>query len=107
MKLLQLTGPFSAGQTINIPAQQNCTYVHIGIQIPRERQPIAYWKERISTANQKGLHPDLVINDVEYIISEAGILEFDGLAELTWNIEFKRDLPMETIIDIVYKIQEN
>lgn len=42
MKLLQLTGPFSAGQTINIPAQQNCTYVHIGIQIPRERQPIAY-----------------------------------------------------------------
>lgn len=98
MKLLQLTGPFSAGQSISIPAQSTYEYIHIGIQIP-ERQPIQYWK--------KSLQPDVTINGVSYRVNDNGILEFDGLAELAWVIKFEKDLPMTAIIDILYRTQEN
>lgn len=94
MKIKQLTGPFYAGQVITIPASIDYIYVHIGIQIPK-RQPIEYIKEDIK--------PDLTINGITYKINTNHILEFDGLAELAWIIEFNKDLPMETIIDIVYR----
>lgn len=98
MQLLQLTGPFSAGQSISIPAQSTYDYIHIGIQV-RERQPIRYWT--------KSLQADLTINGKPFVVNETGILEFDGLAELAWIIEFNKDLPMTTIIDIAYRRQEN
>lgn len=98
MKLVQYTGPFSSGDTIDIPAKTNYTYVHIGVQIPY-RQPIAHWKE--------SLIPDVRINGIEYRVNENGILEFDDLAKLTWNIEFLRDTPKEAIIDLIYDEKEN
>lgn len=98
MELLQLTGPFSAGQSMTIPAQTGYEYIHIGIQIP-ERQPIQYWFNP--------LQPDITINGISYRINENGILEFDGLAELSYIIRFEKDLPMTAIVDILYRVQEN
>lgn len=96
MKLIQYTGPFSAGQTITIPAQIDYSYVHIGIQIPK-RQPI-----RLIT--ETALPIDLTFNDVGYRINDSGILEFDKTTETAINIKIERDLPWESIIDIVYNV---
>lgn len=97
MKIKQLTGPFYAGQVITIGAETDYTYVHIGIQIPK-KQPIEYITEAIK--------PDLTINGISYWVNAHHILEFDELAELAWIIEFHKDLPMETIIDIIYREAE-
>lgn len=99
MKLVQYKGPFAAGDTITVPAQQNYKYVHIGIQIP-DRQPIAYIKDNIVPV-------DIEINGTMYRVNETGILEFDELAEIAWQITFLQNVPMETIIDIAYFVQEN
>lgn len=99
MKIVQYNGPFKAGDTITIPAEYDCSYIHIGIQIPK-RQPIAYTKETAAT-------PDLEIGEmdggsVSYRVNETGILEFDDLAQNSWRIRFLKDVPKETIIDIMY-----
>lgn len=96
MKLIQYTGPFSAGQTITIPAQIDYSYVHIGIQIPK-RQPI-------HLITETALPIDLTFNDVGYRINESGILEFDKTTETAINIKIERDLPWESIIDIAYNV---
>lgn len=96
MKLIQYTGPFTAGQTITIPAQIDYSYVHIGIQIPK-RQPIAL----ITNA---ALPIDLTFNGVGYRVNETGILEFDETTENAIDIKIERDLPWESIIDIAYNV---
>lgn len=96
MKLVQYTGPFSAGQTITIPAQINYTYVHIGFQIP-ERQPI-------QLVTETALPIDFTLNDVGYRVNESGILEFDETTETAINIKIERDLPWESVIDIAYNV---
>lgn len=96
MKLIQYTGPFSAGQTIIIPAQTDYAYVHIGIQIPK-RQPIALITET-------ALPVDITFNGVGYRVNDTGILEFDETTETTIDIKIERDLPWESIIDIAYNV---
>ena len=96
MKLIQYTGPFTAGQTITISPQQNYSYVHIGIQIP-ERQPIAY-------VTDTALTEDIELNGIGYRINDKGILEFDELAETGIEISIKKNLPWESIIDIMYDV---
>lgn len=96
MKLIQYTGPFSAGQTITIPAQIDYSYIHIGFQIPK-RQPI----ELIDSV---ALPIDFTLNDVGYRVNNTGILEFDETAESAIEIRIERDLPWESIIDIAYNI---
>lgn len=99
MKLIQYTGPFSAGQTISIPAQQDYSYVHIGIQIPK-RQPIALITE-------SAVPIDITFNGVGYRVNDTGILEFDETAETSIEIKIERDLPWESIIDIGYNVASN
>ena len=96
MKLIQYTGPFSAGQTITIPAQTDYSYVHIGIQIPK-RQPIA-----LITETALPIH--ITFNGVGYRVNETGILEFDETTETTIDIKIERDLPWESTIDIAYNV---
>lgn len=96
MKLIQYTGPFSAGQTITIPAQIDYSYVHIGIQIPK-RQPIVLITET-------ALPIDITFNGVGYRVNETGILEFDETTETTIDIKIERDLPWESTIDIAYNV---
>lgn len=98
MKLLQYVGPFSKNQTITIPARTDYVYTHIGIQIPK-RQPIGAVPE---TSLPLSTHPvDVRINNIDYRVSH-GLLEFDGLASLRWEIEFLEAMPDGTIIDILY-----
>lgn len=102
MKLLQFHGPFTTGTPITVPANYDYEYVHIGIQIP-DRQPIA--ADCLIGNNST---PDVEIgstaNDrMQYKINESNILEFDGLAQVSWYIRFLKNVPKETIIDIAYQ----
>ena len=47
------------------------------------------------------LKPDISINRKEYCISPAGILEFDEMEMIEATIQILKDLPKESIIDIV------
>lgn len=96
MKLIQYTGPFSAGQTITIPAQLDYTYVHIGFQVP-QRQPI-------ELIDSMALPIDFTFNGVGYRVNNTGILEFDETTESSIEIKIERDLPWESIIDIAYNV---
>lgn len=98
MKLIQYTGPFSAGQIIKVPAETDQTYTHIGIQIPN-REPM------INLMN-KAIPLDVLINDIQYRINDTGILEFDETSELSFTIKFLQDMPTETIVDISYLIKD-
>lgn len=97
MKLIQYNGPFDGGETMNLPAQTGYRYVHVGIQIPH-RQPISYIKN-------SALVTDLTINGVQYRVNECDILEFDDLAETSWEMKIDRALPWGSIIDVIYSEQ--
>ena len=97
MKLLQYKGPFNAGYRINKAATYDYMYVQIGIQVPHI-QPIEYYKEQVT--------PIIEFNGVTYALNEPGILEFEQLAEIAIDIKILKDLPMESLIDIAYK-EEN
>lgn len=98
MKMIQYNGPFDSGHTITIAPQTDYRYIHIGIQVPH-RQPIALIKDG-------ALPTDLTINGVHYRVDEKNILEFDDLAESSWEIKMDRDLPWGSIIDIIYDLQD-
>lgn len=98
MKLIQYTGPFKAGETINVPAKTDCTYTHIGIQVP--------YTERMINLMNKKIPLDLQINGIDYRINDTGILEFTDTSILSFTIKFLRDMPMETIVDITYLITD-
>lgn len=110
MKLIQYKGPFTAGDVITIPAEYDTTYVHIGIQIPN-RQPIAYYHNPEDTSEAYPYSADIELGEADggtigYAVNEKGILEFDELAQNSWRIRFLKDVPMETIIDILYSEEE-
>lgn len=99
MKLLQYSGPFSKGQTVLVPPDDDSRYVHIGLQVP--------YKWKLEYLPKQGVDPDISIYNGDekfsYYINHRGILEFDGLSDFYYQITFNRSLPMETIVDIIYK----
>lgn len=100
LKIIQYRGPFTRGDFIEIRAEYDTQYVHIGIQIPY-RQPIAYLPENT------GPDADLEMGEydsgrIAYRVNERGILEFDEIVQNSWMIRFLKDMPVETIIDIMY-----
>lgn len=102
LKIVQYRGPFTTSDRITIDPEYDRTWVHIGIQIP-ERQPIAY-----TYYTQAPPQPDLSIGELDggtisYRVNDTGILEFEEIAQNSWQIRFNRDLPVETIIDIQYQ----
>ena len=110
MKVVQYHGPFSAGDRIIIPAEMGTTWVHIGIQVPKN-QPITIPQTRLTNNNKTTVktgsyresreNPIISINGKTFQMNESDILEFDGLSEIEWTIQFLKSLPAETIIDIV------
>lgn len=96
MKLIQYTGPFTAGQTISIPAKIDYTYIHIGVQVPK-RQPIRL-------IDKTALPIDFTLNDVGYRVGDTGILEFDATTESAINIKIERDLPWGSTIEIACSV---
>lgn len=110
MELIQYKGPFASGRRITIPAQTGYTYVHIGIQVPKT-QPITIPQTRLTNNNKttiktgeyRSMRSDarILINGETYQLNAADVLEFDGLSEIDWEIQFLDNFPAETIIDIV------
>ena len=110
MELHQYKGPFASGSRIVVPAQTGYTYVHIGIQVPKT-QPIAVPetkltnnnKTTVETGNYRSIKGNarLSINGQTYQLNAADVLEFDGLSEIRWEIQFLDKFPAETIVDIV------
>lgn len=110
MDLVQYKGPFLRNQVITVPAVTGYSYVHIGIQVPK-RQPIGVPVTKVSkdgkTTTETGEwrsfkeDPIVQINGEQYQLNECDILEFDGLSEIDWTIQFLKTLPAESIIDIV------
>lgn len=104
MELRQYKGPFTSGQRITVSPQTGYTYVHIGIQIPKV-QPLTVPNTSVNSEEiqYRPSRPNvqISINNKTYQVNECGILEFDGLAEIEWNIQFLQAMPAETIIDIV------
>lgn len=102
MRLQQLTGPFAKGSSITF-SNPNASYVHLGIQIPN-CGPLSWQNESGEWVSDGQIQTDLTINGMGYRINKTGILEFDGEMETgTLKIAFNRKLPMNTIIDIIYK----
>lgn len=117
MKAEQIKGPFSAGVTKTFGAVDGRTYKHLGIQIPK-RQPITYSSYR-ALSEGKAASPvpahseslssllDITIETINtsysYKISEKNCLEFDSDLGNEVKITFLRDMPPETIIDLIYE----
>lgn len=107
MKLQQLTGPFAKGSSITF-SNINASYVHLGIQVPN-CAPLSWKNDSGEWTSDGAIQTDLTIGGVGissngYKISSTGILEFDGELETgSLTITFNRQLPMNTIIDIIYK----
>lgn len=113
MDLIQYKGPFARNQVITVPANPDYSYVHIGIQVPK-RQPIGIPVTEVSDDGKTtsivenewrpmSQDPIVQINGVDYQLNRHDILEFDGLSEVSWRIVFRKNLPSESIIDIVRK----
>ena len=111
MDLVQYKGPIKSGSRITVEPEMGKKYVHIGIQVPKIQSyavPVTTvsldgkvttvvpdsWRETQATV-------DIMINNQVFNYSPSGILEFDGLSETEWDIQFLDDAPAETIIDIV------
>lgn len=112
-------GPFTAGQVIaSLKGSFNQRYSHIAIQcqeiqstIMKTNNPPKYslrqednTLERTTTdlpPIAKENDPIIKVNDEEYSLNEKGILEFDGLASLGVTITALRDLPPETVVDVI------
>jgi hypothetical protein len=72
--------------------------VKIGFQIPH-RDPIRF-------ASGEGDGPDLSVNGQQFKVQDGGILEFSDLGETYLDIKFLKDLPEETVIDVVCDIEQ-
>lgn len=103
MQLIQYKGPFSRGQNILVPMNDDYRYVHIGLQVPYK------WKLEYLADND--FAPDIRINNgketFDFWINQRRILEFDGMADSYYYITFLKSLPMETIVDIIHRDIDN
>lgn len=116
MVLQQIKGPFSIKSSKTFSAGVGNSYVHIGIQIPK-RQPIAYSEYRALYEGKEDivLFPQIPDYDItittsetefSYKINETGILELDGNFGSKLKFTFEKTMPPETIVDVVYREQE-
>ncbi len=111
MKMTQIVGPIKKGTvtTISPPGDNNCTFVHIGLHIPKQ-WPVKDLKEKHSSPWLQVLDSSSrpgTTDEHKYLLNEHNVLEFDGVEEKTFTIEALCDLPPETVIDIVYTTLED
>lgn len=117
MYIEQIKGPFSRNSSKTFGGTDGRVYKHIGIQIPH-REPTGYSTYRTYRENKKEMPSheyfpatdiSITTTDVDgslehfFIINETGILELDGdnLGGML-KVKFFKDMPPETIIDLVY-----
>lgn len=109
MKMTQIVGPIKEGTVTTIsPRDSNCTFVHIGLHIPKQ-WPVKDLKKDHSSPWIKvlGASTKRKTDEHEYLLNEHNVLEFDGVEEEEFTIEALRDLPPETVIDVVYTTLED
>lgn len=111
MKMTQIVGPIKKGTvtTISSPGDNNCTFVHIGLHIPKQwpvkdlkKKHSSPWLQVLDSSSRPG-----TTDEHKYLLNEHNVLEFDGVEEKTFTIEALCDLPPETVIDIVYTTLED
>ena len=109
MKMIQYAGPIKKGVTITLsPPDNNCTFVHIGLHIPKQwpvkdlkKEDSSPWIKVLGASSKRGT------DEHEYLLNEHNVLEFDGVEEETFEIKALCDLPPETVIDVVYMTLED
>lgn len=107
MRLEQIKGPFAANSTVTF-RDNDANYVHIGIQVPYGKI-IGWWSDEGQEYRSfEGVPtPEIEVNGDGYFINKTGILEFDGQLDDGYvTVKFRKDFPMETIVDIVYSTSE-
>jgi hypothetical protein len=126
MRLVQKKGPFSAGASFRAGGTSSNEFVHVGIQLP-QCQPLSTNIYNIcgnkehkkydtsiesvsySTVYKQSVSPDVKItlgtSVMNFYINEMGILEFDGSVGTAVTVTFLKDMPAETVVDLVYKVQ--
>lgn len=119
MRLVEKKGPFSKNSSFRVGSGSLNTYVHVGIQKPKSQPLSANWRDVIPKYHgtvqdtypredvyTEAIQPDVQVqtnNDVSnYYINRAGILEFDVAMGTTVRVTFLKDMPPETIVDLVY-----
>lgn len=110
MKMIQIVGPIKKWTVETIsPPDNNCTFVHIGLHIPKqwpvkdlEEKDSSPWIQVLGLSSKPG-----TIYEHKYLLNEHNVLEFDGVEEEEFTIEALRDLPPETVIDVVYTTLED
>lgn len=109
MKMRQIVGPIKEGTVTTISLRDNnCTFVHIGLHIPKQ-WPVKDLKKKDSSPWIQVLcaSPKRKTDEHEYLLNEHNVLEFDGVEEEEFTIKALRDLPPETVIDVVYTTLED
>lgn len=112
-KLIQYTGPFAANSTISVPAEYGTTYTHFGINYIKPKPsffPVRDKKKHdiyYSTGDYRSVNRgyDIQVNQQNYVLNQNGVLEFDALEAISWEIKFLKDFPAETIIDIIIETE--
>lgn len=122
MRLVQKKGPFSAGASFMTGGTSSNEFVHVGIQLPQcqplstniyNTNPKSYdtstKSTSYSTVYKQSVSPDVKItlgtSVMNFYINETGILEFDGSVGTAVTVTFLKDMPAETVVDLVYKVQ--
>ena len=108
MKMTQIVGPIKKGTVTTISPRDNCTFVHIGLHIPKQ-WPMKDLKKKDSSPliQVLGASSKRKTDEHEYLLNEHNVLEFDGVEEEEFTIKALRDLPPETVIDVVYTTLED
>lgn len=110
MKMTQIVGPIKKGTvtTISPPGDNNCTFVHIGLHVPKQwpvkdlkKEHSSPWLQVLGSSSKPGT------DEHKYLLNEHNVLEFDGVEEEKFTIKALCDLPPETVIDIVYTTLED
>lgn len=91
MKTAQLLGPFTKGTTYEFDIH-NAAYVKIGIELGKQL-PLAL----------DSTGADIIINEVEYRISDNCILEWDSFTDGYLSFRPLQNLDRYTIIDVAYE----
>ncbi len=117
-KMVEYVGPFYTGQTFTLEPIVNTSYFHIGIQVPY-REPISILEElqdetsvtptTFVADSWREINPDppeVSINGKDLKINPTGILEHDELGYTNLLIKILRDLPKESIIDVIVYTRE-
>lgn len=104
MKLTQIVGPFKNSvkddgtQTpiFSSSAPTNSRFIYLGVQFP-EQWPV----------HDSGLDFGLQKTTNGFRMNPAGVLEFEGLSENKIELYALKDLPAETVINIISESEED